>query len=190
MPTLTAEVKGPEWPSILDGERCDRGWEHFFKMEFPWTPAIGDNVELRFVVPARETWLVEHLNWAWSPQPGWASAEILRHLTSGQYKEFGVGTDWTPWVPGLGRRRTLYTIPGTDEDLGNVNRSQLVTDLSGLRADARWGFNWIGAIAGGATALFLEMLVVRIPLAKQRYWTKKDMANALTQIEGLGRRVS
>lgn len=189
MPVQTALVKGDEWPSILDGDECDRGFEHFLRFQFFWTLAIADDIEVRLVVPPRETWAVEYINWEWTATPGWGSAEILRQVT-GQYKNFDAGTPWVPIEGPASRKRTLYTIPGADEDVGLVNRSQLVTDLSGLRAGARWGFDWIGAIAAGGSSLFVEMLVTRIPVARERNWDREGVGKALTAVEQLARRVS
>lgn len=193
MATHTGLLIGTDWPSIEDGERTDRGWEHLLQPTWTWTLGIGDDVELRLVVPARESWIVEYVGWEWSaaPAPVWTSALILRELRRGQQRRLLVNPfDWRPMGGTLARDRTLYTIPGTDEEIGEVNRSQMETDVCALRGEARWGFNWVNETTGGVFILGLWLLVVRIPLAKERHWDKKDMANALTQIEGLGRRVS
>lgn len=186
------EIKGTEWPSILDGERTDRGWEHYL---VPTTAsfgiAISDDAKIRLVVPLREVWIVEYLAWEWGlGDPVWSSGKILRNLNEGMARTFPPAADWAPMNALAARDRTLYSIPSGEEVLGNVGRAGLVTDVGGLRPGARWGFDFLGATAAVTSALSLRLLVVRIPLAKQRNWTKLDLANALTRIEELGRRVS
>lgn len=191
MAVLTGEVKGTDWPSILDGERTDRGQEQFLQIVWDWAIVAADDVQVRLVVPLRETWLVEYAVWTWASSPGWTSAQVLRELRQGQYLDLvPPPTPWQPMSATAVHKRILYPIPSGDKDSGNVHRSQMETDLGGLRQGARWGFDWLGAVGPSAPQLTLSLQVVRIPLAKGRTWTEKDMANALTQIEGLGRRVS
>lgn len=187
-------VKGDEWPSILDGERTDRGFEHFLRLT--WTPnlALNDDFEVRLVVPRRETWIVEHMAWDWTggDPVTWTSGEVLRELRQGQRKRYSPNPhDWLPMSVLEVIDRTLYTIPVADEELGNVNRSQMESDVCGVPGDTKWGFDWINITAAAATAeLRLWLQVIRIPLAKERHWTEPDMKNALTRIEELARRVS
>lgn len=194
MATLTGEILGPAWPSIEDGERTDRGFEHFLTLVFrPLVFAIGDGFELRLDVPARETWVVEYLDWDWTnggaPLVVWTSAELLRELRHGQIKDSSQpAADWFPGNQVIDR--TLYGVPGTDEEVGVVHRSQMQEDIGGLRPRSRWGFDWINTTVAATAELFLRMQVLRIPLAKERYWTEQDMGNALTRIEELGRRAN
>lgn len=188
-----AEIKGTEWPSIIDGDRTDRGWEHYLVMNTAsLTIGIGDDAKVRLIVPPRETWLVEHMSWEWGlADPLWTSGLILRHLWEGAEGAFVPSPiAWAPMNLLAARDRTLYDIPSGEEVLGRVNRSALVTDLGGLRPGARWGFDWINATAPVLSALQLRVLVVRIPVARERTWSKKDLANALTRVDEIGRRVS
>lgn len=188
-----AEIKGTEWPSIIDGDRTDRGWEHYLVMNTAsLTIAIGDDAKVRLIVPPRETWLVEHMSWEWGlADPLWTSGLILRHLWEGVEGAFvPAPIAWAPMNLLAARDRPLYSIPSGEEVLGDADRSELVTDLGGLRAGARWGFDWINATAAVGSALQLRILVVRIPVGRERSWSKKDLANALTRVEEIGRRVS
>ena len=192
MALLKVEVKGDAWPSIMDGERTDRGWEHFLQPQWSVLLAAADNVQARFQVPGREVWFLEYLRWQWTAvptAPEWTTAELLRELRTGQLRQPNK-VEWVPLAAAQGIDRTLYTIPPAEARAGLVQRSGIERHVCGLGPEARWGFNWLDSSVADTCDLQIWMQVVRIPLAKERHWTKQDMGNALTRIEELGRRVS
>ena len=147
---------------------------------------------MRFRVPRREVWFIEYLQWQWSAVPAapdWTSAEILRELRAGRLRQPN-RAEWEPQSFAQGIDRTLYTIPGADDTTGNLQRSDLERHVCGLGPDAVWGFDWYDSTVADTCTLQVWMQVVRIRLAVVRAWTKKDMANALTRIDELARRVS
>lgn len=189
----TGQVGATDWPSIIDGERTDRGYEHFLQLIQGWSIATGDSVSFRLVVPLRETWVIEWMRWRWSGgTPVWTSGALVRDLV-GPQRARPSPPPFSPWSPLSGtEKRTLYTMPTTDEEDGVANRSQIEPHIGGLRGGARVSLDFAvnTTVPTESDDLNLSIQVVRIPLAKERAWTKKDMANALTRIEELGRRVS
>ena len=190
------EFAGDLWPSIEDGERTDRGWEHYLRMFWEWNIGLNETVNLRLVVPPREAWIIEYVSWRWSgvvAGPTWTSAKMVRELRRGLAwrKLLASQTPWEPMALAL-EQRTLYSVPTTDEEIGRVNRSQIEPHLCGLRPGAAWGFDWLDntIVATEADTVELALHVIRIPVATPRVWSMKDMENTLTAIDEMSRRVS
>jgi hypothetical protein len=192
MAVYTITVPRDEWPSIEDGRETDRGWEHFLVLRHLYQGVIiGDDAKIRLVVPPRESWIVEYVEWSWVASPAWTSAQLMRELRHGQVRRFEpTAGEWSP-IPAVGFiDRVIYSIPAADEEAGSVARAGILTDICGLRPGAKWGGDWFGATAAGDFEFTLSLQLVRVPEARPRGWTEKDMANALTRIEQLGRRVN